>query len=89
MAPQDIRRQLNAKPFKPFRLYVTDGSNYDVGDPSIAYVDLTPQVVVGINFDEETGLPLKSACLAPNHVTRIVPLDDVEATGGNGTGGHR
>lgn len=85
MAPQDILRQLKQVPFKPFRLFISDGSTFDVLDPSIAYVDLT-QVVVGINFDDETGLPLKSAYLAPNHVTRLEPLD--EAGPSNGAGGN-
>lgn len=57
-------------------------------DPSVAYVDLT-QVVVGVKLDAETGLPLKSMYLAPNHVTRLEPLDEAEPSSGNGTNGRR
>jgi hypothetical protein len=85
MAPQDIRRHLQARPFRPFRLFITDGSTYDVLDPSVAYVDLA-QVVIGINFDDATGLPLKSAYVAPNHVTRLEPMDEARP-GGNGSPG--
>ena len=44
-------------------------------DPYAAYLEST-QVVVGVDFDEQTGLPKKSMYLAPNHVTRLEPLDE-------------
>ena len=78
MAPQDILRHLKRTPFRPFRLFVSDGATFDVPDPFIVQIELT-QVAVGVDFDDETGLPRKSVYLAPNHVTRVEPLDDTPA----------
>ena len=86
MAPQDILRQLKSEPFKPFRLHISDGSAYDVLDPFMARVELT-QLWVGVKIDDETGLPLKSVYLAPNHVTRLEPL--VEDKVADESNGHR
>lgn len=73
MAPQDIFKKINATPFKPFRLFLSDGKTYDVTDRAYAY--LTPtELVVGIGHDEY-GLPLKSAYISPNHVVRVEPLE--------------
>ncbi len=88
MAPQDILRQLKQTPFKPFRLHISDGSAYDVLDPFMARVELT-QLWVGVKIDDETGLPLKSVYLAPNHVTRIEPLIEDAIGDTSGGNGHR
>ncbi len=87
MPPQEIRKYLAMKPFRPFRLHVTDGSSYEVPDPMYIHVDLL-NVTVGVGRDEETGLPQRSDLIAPNCVSRIEPLPakpiEENTPGGNG-----
>ena len=63
----------------PFRMYVSDGSHFDVLDPSDAYVDML-YVTVGTEPDSESGLFRKSIQIAPNHVTRIEPMPKLKAS---------
>lgn len=71
MAPQDILRKLKAQPFQPIRVYISDGAQYDVTEPTHAYVALT-ELVIGVELDGY-GVPTKSVYVAPNHVTRVEP----------------
>lgn len=87
MAPQDIFRHIKQKPFRPFRMFISDGSSFDVPDEYLARVEVT-QVWIGVDPDD-SGLPQRSVYLAPNHVTQIEPLPAgpaSPATNG-GTGG--
>ena len=87
MPPQEIRKYVAARPFRPFRLHVTDGSSYEVPDPLFIHVDLL-HVSVGVGQDEETGLPKRSDLIAPNCVSRIEPLpaDAIQETVPRGNG---
>ena len=75
MAPQDILKKLNRQPFQPFRMHVSDGVSYDVNYVGQASVILT-EVYVGVDPDD-SGLPTRSVYIAPNHVTRIEPIQPV------------
>ena len=82
MAPQQIYKTLHSKPFKPFRLVLTDGKEFDVTDATHIYVSGI-EVAVGVEPDEY-GVPARSIYVDPFHVTRIEPLgtpvreDDIE-----------
>lgn len=73
MAPQDILKKLKATPFKPFKLFLSDGKTYDVTEPTHAYMTPT-ELIVGFEHDEH-DLPRKSAYISPNHVVRVEPLE--------------
>jgi hypothetical protein len=77
MAPRDILRKLKATPFQPFSVDISDGASYDIVEPIHAYVALT-EFAVGIEVDE-TGVPTRSIYIAPNHVTRIEPINGASA----------
>jgi hypothetical protein len=72
MAPQDIHRKLKAKPFQPFKIFVSDGASYEIREPTHSYVALT-ELVVGLDPDAN-DVPSRSVYIAPNHVTRIEPI---------------
>ena len=72
MAPQDIHRKLKVEPFIPIRLYISDGSHYDVMENTHTHA-LPTEVAIGIDPDE-SGFPRKAIYIAPNHVTRIEPI---------------
>lgn len=38
MRPDDLRRLLTQQPFCPFRVFVSDGSTYDITHPEVAMV---------------------------------------------------
>ena len=82
-SPQDIRKEVKAEPFIPFRLHVSDGTHYDVNDPADIIVDLM-QIAVGIEPDD-SGLPKRSMRIAPDHVSRIEPLLKPSAAGNGRT----
>ncbi|RYG71338.1 hypothetical protein EON77_12995 [bacterium] len=79
MAPQQIKKNLDARPFIPFRLHLSDGSAYDVHDPSDAYVDML-FVTVGTEPDAESRLFRKSIQISPSHVSRNEPMPELKAS---------
>ena len=73
MEPQEIRKHHIRTPFIPFRIVMDDGTAYMIDDPSIMGIDLMA-VYVGVDPDEESGLPRRSVWLSPSHISRIEPL---------------
>jgi hypothetical protein len=71
MRAEEIRHHLRQEPFTPFRVFLSDGSTYDVEDSEFAYVTAR-EFIVGIDFGRN-GMPRRSAYLDPIHVTRIEP----------------
>lgn len=69
MAPTEIRRRLNAMPFEPFRVHMSDGSHYDVHHPDFMFITQT-RIAIGLDpvHDE---IPARSVDLDPLHVTRL------------------
>ena len=72
MHPLEVRRHLREPPFKPVRLFMSDGSTYDVPDREYTYVSRR-EVIVALEIGPD-GLPRRSAYLDPVHITRIEPL---------------
>jgi len=71
MRPDDIHRLLRRRPFRPFRLHLTDGTAYDVPHPEQAVV---ARSTVGIGLlsangpDSSEDTPVIVALL---HITRL------------------
>lgn len=71
---QDVKNHLKRVPFEPFRVYLSDGSSYEIPHPDFAYVT-GREVVIGRGaLDENT--PERSVYCNPLHITRIEPLVD-------------
>ena len=66
----------------PFRLYVVDGTDYEITDPMDIQVGIL-RVSVGVDPDEN-GLYRRSVYLSPSHVSRIEPMPQGQPSGGNG-----
>ncbi len=75
MRPQDILDLLHRKPFEPFRLYLSDGSAFDVRHPELAMVGRST-VVVGIPA-RDTPEPVFDRLVncALIHITRTEPIN--------------
>ncbi len=73
MRPNEIRAHLTKAPFQPIRIFLSDGSFYDVRHPEVAAVSRT-EVVIGLQVGDDR-LPERFAYCDPLHITRIEPID--------------
>jgi hypothetical protein len=71
---QEIRELLQAKPFKPFRICLSDGSHYDITHHDMAMVGRTT-VEVGINVDRQGFAEYFARC-AILHITKVEDLPE-------------
>lgn len=82
MHAEVIRRHLDAQPFLPLRIHVSDGSTYEVHDRGHVFV-WTRQLIIGTEIGRNE-LPLRSVYIDPVHVTRIEPIVNGEPPHRNG-----
>ncbi len=78
ISAREIREYLSSKPFKPFRVYLSDGSKHDVPHPEFAWV-FGNSVYVGKTGDLPFGLGDFARQLSVLHITRIEPLGKSKA----------
>jgi hypothetical protein len=72
MRAEQIRAHLQRRPFEPIRVFLSDGSHYDVRHPDQAII--TPrELVVGLGA-RNGGMAESVAFCDPVHVTRIEPI---------------
>ena len=76
---------MRTQPFVPKRIYVSDGSQYDVYHPDMCMV-LTTSIVVGIVIDPGSPVYDQAVRIDCHHVTRILPLPLKVSAGQNGSG---
>lgn len=72
--PEILQELLRAAPFRPFRVFVSDGSQHDVRHPELMYVTHR-WIAVALRADRR-GIPRETVFLNPLHITRIEPLPD-------------
>ncbi len=69
----DIRLRVRKHPFEPFRIYVSDGSHYDVLHHD--FVLLTARyVTVALGVAKSDDYPDRVVDIDPSHITRLEPL---------------
>lgn len=73
MRPTEILEHLRKRPFRPIRVFLTDGSHYDIRHPEMAFLTQR-NLMIALDPGEE-GIPDRSVFCDPIHVTRIRPLD--------------
>ena len=73
MRPDHIREHLRATPFRPIRVFLSDGSSYEVRHPEMAIV-ARRQVIIALPVDND-GLPERVVTCDPLHITGIEPLE--------------
>lgn len=73
MSPDQIRNHLRREPFLPIRIYMSDGSSYEVRHPEMAMVTRR-EVVVAIP-PTHGDMPERTVFCDPLHITRIEPVD--------------
>jgi hypothetical protein len=67
-----LKQKMDAKPFKPFRIHMSDGKAYDVPNHDAAWV-IAGAMVVGKEFNAKGFAELVARC-AIIHITRIEDL---------------
>jgi hypothetical protein len=72
MTVQTFRDLLAARPFRPFRLVMSSGQNYEVRHPEMAMLTRT-SILVGIDVADD-GVPSEFKICSLLHVTAVEPL---------------
>ncbi|MFQ5493787.1 MAG: hypothetical protein ACE5EX_00235 [Phycisphaerae bacterium] len=73
MRANEIQSHLRKTPFCPIRIFLSDGSSYDVRHPEMAAVSRA-EVVIGLQVSED-DLPERFAYYDPVRITRIEPIN--------------
>lgn len=81
MRPEDILRLLRSRPFRSFRLHLSDGSQYDVEHPEMALVGRAVVVVAVPGPEGPAGPAERLVNCALIHITRTEPLNGARTEG--------
>lgn len=73
MRAEEIRNHVRRQPFQPFRVFVSDGSSYEVSHPELILVGRR-DVVISIELGDD-DIPERFAYCDPVHITRIEPVN--------------
>jgi hypothetical protein len=73
MRPEELRSLLRARPFVAFRLYLTDGAQYDVRHPDLMLVGERSAIVGQTSDPHKTFYELYTTVVLV-HIVRIEPL---------------
>lgn len=77
MAPVELFRRIAARPFRPFRVILSDGTGHDVRHPETISVGLRTTILSTVGEDDIR--------LDNLHITQLQPLDPAPVPGeGNG-----
>lgn len=71
---KQIRELLQARPFKPFRICMSDGTHYDITHHDMALVGKNT-VEIGLNLDSDGFAEYFVRCTIP-HITRLEDLPE-------------
>lgn len=83
MRPEEISVHLRTLPFDPIRVFVSDGSSYDVLHPDLMLVSHR-QVAIGVKRGKG-DLPQRLAYVNPVPMTRIKPINGRKPDAGRRT----
>jgi len=72
---RQIRELLESKPFKPFRICMSDGTHYDIPNHDMAWVTKST-VEVGVNGDADGFAEYVARC----SILHITKLEDLQET---------
>lgn len=77
ITPKQIRELLQARPFRPFRICLSDGTHYDITNHDMAFVGRNT-VEIGLNLDPEGFAEYFARC-SILHITRLEDLPEPAA----------
>jgi hypothetical protein len=74
VTPKQVRELLQAKPFRPFRIGLADGTHYDITNHDMAFVGKNT-VEIGLNLDPD-GFAEYFALFSILHITKLEDLPE-------------
>ena len=75
MRPEDILQLLRSRPFQPFRMYMSDGSIFDIRHPELAIVERS-KIVLGVPGESGPDGPVeRTVFCALVHIVRAEPIN--------------
>ncbi|HEV3255881.1 MAG TPA: hypothetical protein VG013_03285 [Gemmataceae bacterium] len=85
MSLEDLRDIVRKQPFTPFRLFVSDGSAYEVRHPEQVLLGKR-SVVIGLALDPTAAAYDRFAHVDLLHITRLEPFHVAAPTGDGAAG---
>ena len=85
MTRSDLLARVRQKPFRSFRLIVSEGGVYDVRHPEAVMV-ARDHAIVGVSKDPEQDFYDSTVLIDLIHVVRLEALEAATPAGGNGAG---
>ena len=65
---------LNARPFVPFRVHMSDGKHFDIQHPELALLTrISLHFAEGV-ADPTSQIPARASMISPLHIVRLEPL---------------
>lgn len=74
MRPEDVRVHVATQPFRPFRIFMSDGAIFDVRHPEMCIIERSAVYVV-IPDPKQPWMADRLAHCALIHITRIEPIN--------------
>ena len=77
ITPRVLRDRMNAQPFRPFRICLSDGKSFDIANHDAAFVKAST-IEIGVELDAQ-GFAGHCAECAILHITRLEDLSTAKA----------
>jgi hypothetical protein len=74
MQVEGLERRLRTRPFRPFRIYLTDGAAYDVRHPEMCLLGRRT-AVIGLAADPASTVFDRAVDVDLFHIVRVEPAD--------------
>jgi hypothetical protein len=81
MQVDDLQRRLRARPFRAFRIFLTDGATYQVQHPELCMLGRRT-AVIGLAADPAATVFDRLVDVDLFHIVRIEPLDSTSPANG-------
>jgi hypothetical protein len=86
MAPEELLRNLQRRPFVPFRITLTEGSTYEVHHPELCMTGRR-SAVIGLTLPGAPDLLFESSVTVDLlHIVKLEPLDKAPSPTKDGAG---
>jgi hypothetical protein len=85
MLPNEVREELRRQPFEPFRLYLSDGTTYEIRHPDLVMVGIQ-RLLVGVPAEGREGIFQRYDVVSLLHVVRLEPIQVGPSPTSNGQG---
>jgi hypothetical protein len=74
MRPEDIVELLKEKPFRPFRIYLSDGTVYEIRHAELVKVGRSKAMIYFPKVDEPHAVFERYISVSLLHITRLEPV---------------